>query len=63
MNAIMVNKFKASIKEVVYLMKKWVKLNRMMKFSKMMETKTGKIKSESTFEECSKFFLIILQYN
>lgn len=53
MNVIMENKFKAFIKEVVYLTKKWVKLNRMIKFSKMMETKTGKIKSESTFKEYS----------
>ena len=49
MNVIMENKFKVFIKEVVYLIKKWVKLNRMIKFLKMMETKTGKIKNESNF--------------
>jgi hypothetical protein len=66
MNVIMENKFKVFTKEIVFWMKRWGKFRKMIKFSKMMETKIGKIKNELSTFDVYIFFLIIfitIQYN
>lgn len=49
MNLIMERKYRNCMKVAVFLIKKWVKLNKMMRYSKMMEIKIGRKKNDQLF--------------
>lgn len=55
----MVNKQLIFIKEVVFLIKRWEKFKKIIKYFKIMEIKTGRIKNELIYVYFLKYFNII----